>query len=88
MNGLSPERTRSHRRGCGRDLCNEHRRARIPSRGVSLLLLECLIRSECYLRGSEDTAVNQSRLRRIGPPADVDHLIPYLLKVTKLVTGA
>jgi hypothetical protein len=34
------------------------------------------------------TPVDQTRLRRIGSPADMDRLISYLLEVTKLVTGA
>jgi pteridine reductase len=34
------------------------------------------------------TAVDHTPLRRIGSPADVDHLIPDLLEVTKLATGA
>jgi pteridine reductase len=34
------------------------------------------------------TSRRRTPLRRIGSPADVDRLIPDLLEVTKLVTGA
>jgi hypothetical protein len=51
----------------------------LPSVDATTLILCASVRQ---------TADNQSRLRHSGPPADVDHLIPDLLEVTKSGTGA
>jgi hypothetical protein len=64
------------------------RRVNLPSIVCSILAPDRNRIKQSLSASVRQTAVDHTPLRRIGPPADVERLIPDLLEVTKLDTGA
>jgi pteridine reductase len=64
------------------------RRVDLPSIVRSILAPDRNRIKQSLSASVRQTAVDQSPLRRIGPPADVDRLILYLLEGTQLLTVA